>query len=123
MLLVILGVGVLLTVGAYFYAQKSNSLLAQKIYPYTTKLSPLADAIIPFTQSIELPEQAIPEVTMLTQRGKELTEHVGTVLGESVAEAPAEQQPLHKRAIEYGQYLYCKGIVEEYENNHDTSKP
>lgn len=87
------------------------------------QLTPVVENITPYTESIEIPNENFPEVSTLTQRGKELTNHVGTVLGESVAEADAEQQPLHERAIEYGQYIYCKGIVEEYENNHYTSKP
>lgn len=115
---VIIGTG-----AAYFYSKKSSSLLAQKIRPYTMQLTPVVENITPYTESIEIPNENFPEVSTLTQRGKELTNHVGTVLGESVAEADAEQQPLHERAIEYGQYIYCKGIVEEYENNHYTSKP
>lgn len=115
---VIIGTG-----AAYFYAEKSSSLLSQKLQPYISQLTPVVESITPYTESIEIPHENLPEVATLTQRGKELTDHVGTVLGETVSEADAEQQPLHERAVEYGQYIYCKGIVEEYENKHDTSKP
>lgn len=114
---VIIGTG-----AAYFYSEKSSSLLAQKIRPYTTQLTPVVESITPYTQSIEIPQESFPEVSTLTQRSKELTDHVGAVLGETVSEADAEKQPLHERAIEYGQYIYCKGIVEEYETVHQISQ-
>ena len=121
----ILCVGALATASAYFYSQKSTSLLAQKLKQLQATIHPLIEKTTPFTEEVSLPTDEInfEEVSTLTQRGKELTEHVGAVLGESVTEVDAEKQPLHERAVEYGQYLYCKGIVEEYENNHDTTSP
>ena len=29
-----------------------------------------------------------------------------------------DQKPLHERALDHGLYLYCKGIVEEYETSN-----
>jgi len=119
----VLVVAIIISGIAYFYAQNSTSSLAQKLTPYTDTLTPVVEAITPYTKSVHIPDTEIPEVATLAEKGKELTEHVGVVLGDSVSEADPEKQPLHERAVEYGQYIYCKGIVEEYENNHDTTSP
>lgn len=113
-----LGLLGVVVVGGYFYSKNSNSLLAKKIAPLVEIVAPTIEKAPSLAQEIKLPEDGLAEVSTLTERGKELTEHVGTVLGESVAEVDAEKQPLHERAMEYGQYLYCKGIVEEYETTN-----
>ena len=120
----LLGMLSITAVGAYFFAEKSTSELAESLRPYTQKLNPVAESLQPLTENIETPKiDQLPEVATLTERSQELTDHVGTVLGDSVNEVDAEQQPLHERAMEYGQYLYCKGIVEEYEASHDVGAP
>lgn len=115
--------GGIASVAAYFFSQRSNSQLAQQLRPYTQKLASVISQVGPATKSLPIPEGQLPEVTTLTERSMEIGEHVGAVLGESVSEVEAENQPLHERAIEYGQYMYCKGIVEEYEANHDVGSP
>ncbi len=105
--------------GAYIFAEHSSSKLARSLRPHTRTLTPIAQSLTKINQNAETSKPAqIPEVSILAKRGQELSKHVGAVLGESVTEVSPEQQPLHERAIEYGQYLYCKGIIEEYESNH-----
>ena len=111
----IVGLGVLASVGAYYFSQNSDSLIASKIQPVVAPLQPYMESIPVFTSQIKIPEDT-SEISTLTERGKEITTHVGAVLGESVSVVEEdEQRPLHERALEYGQYMYCKGIVEEYE--------
>ncbi|MCA9368980.1 hypothetical protein KC721_01660 [Candidatus Woesebacteria bacterium] len=120
----ILGLLTLTAGGAYIFAEKSTTELATALRPYTQKLTPVVESLQPLAEQIETPHlDELPEVATLTERTQEISEHVGTVLGNSIGEVDAEQQPLHERAIEYGQYLYCKGIVEEYETSHDVSAP
>lgn len=120
----ILGVLTVIAASAYFFAEKSTSELANNLRPYTERLTPVAESIEPHIKNIDSANlKELPEVATLTERTQEISEHVSTVLGDSISEVDAEQQPLHERAIEYGQYLYCKGIVEEYETSHDVSAP
>lgn len=115
LLFLALSLGGLATVAAYFFAENSTSQLATILRPYTQNLTPVAQKVAPYVQFLEVSNKAIPEVSTLTQRSKEIGEHVGAVLGDSISEVETEKQPLHERALEYSQYLYCKGIVEEYE--------
>ena len=111
----ILATLVALTAGAYWYADQPLPF-AEKLSPVKTALQPTVEQFLPdSSQKLSLPKDSLAEMSTFTERGKEITEHVGAVLGESVSEVPAENQPLHERALEYGQYQYCKAVVEEYE--------
>lgn len=52
----------------------------------------------------------------LSERAKETGSHVQQVLGSSVQVNEQEKQPIHQRAFDYGRYIYCKAVVEEWEN-------
>lgn len=54
------------------------------------------------------------QIETLTERGKEVGEHVSKVLGESI-QASEDEVPIHERAFEYGRYIYCQEVVREYE--------
>lgn len=95
--------------GIYFLYQKSDGkiLLEQPFLQETLKLD--NQKIEEFAQSTS------SELETLTERGKEVGEHAQNVLGRSV-EVNEEQPALHERALEYGRYVYCQQVVEEYES-------
>lgn len=61
----------------------------------------------------QVSEQAQTQLEQLKDKSLEVKEHVGVVLGE--AQEASGESTLQQRALEYGQYLYCKGVVEEWE--------
>lgn len=69
----------------------------------------------------EIPESASSQLSTLAQRSKEVGGHVQQVLGvsedgsQSGVVTAGNQKPLHERALDHSLYLYCKGIVAEYE--------
>jgi len=67
---------------------------------------------------VDLITQDVGEQTkILGERAKKTGEHIQQVLGESVKVNEAENdQALHEKAFDYGRYIYCKQVVEEYDN-------
>ena len=62
-------------------------------------------------------QQASEQTKVLTSKAKETGEHVQKVLGDNIEVNEAGQEkPLHEKTIEYARYLYCKQVVETYEN-------
>lgn len=107
----------------------------QKLYDTVStslKNTPLAPAVekIENTDVTELTQQfqstvenAESEVTTLTERTTEVGKHTGNVLGSSIQPASEEQQtPIHEKAFEYGKYIYCKQVVEDYETMNPSLK-
>lgn len=122
LLLVILGV---VAMGSGVYWAKSqgyfdNTPLAQVSLPQLqlpslASLSPKNLTKNLNKENLEnISKDAEQQTQTLTSKAKEVGEHAQNVLGDSI-QADEEQPPLHERAIEYGQYIYCKGVVEEYE--------
>ncbi len=52
---------------------------------------------------------------ILSERAKETSSHVQQVLGTNIEVNEQEKQPVHQKAFDYGRYLYCKAVVEEWE--------
>jgi hypothetical protein len=66
------------------------------------------------------------QIQILAERGQEVGGHVGNVLGSYVQVSDAEEQPLHESAFEYGRYLYCQQVVNEFEKSpasENSSEP
>lgn len=65
-----------------------------------------------------LQQENLEQTKVLTDRAKETGEHVQQILGDKV-EVDEEQaeKPFHEKTIEYGRYLYCKQVVEDWEKN------
>jgi hypothetical protein len=57
-----------------------------------------------------------PELKILAERSKEVSEHAENVLGDTIS-VNEEAPPIHERALEYGRYLYCQQVVEDYESS------
>ena len=69
------------------------------------------------TKSISFDQKAAEaQIKILSERSEEVSAEIGKVLGDFVQVNEAgENQALHERALEYGQYLYCQQVVEQYE--------
>jgi hypothetical protein len=65
----------------------------------------------------KITQDAASQTQELTLKAQELGEHAQKVLGESVQEN-TDQPPIHEKVIEYGQYIYCKEVVKEWENKN-----
>lgn len=121
----------LVAIAATFYyfgdPQKLFSTVASNL-----KKTPLAPAIVNLenTDVTELSKQfqssvqnAESEISTLSQRTTEVSKHTGNVLGSSIQPASEEQQtPIHEKALEYGKYVYCKQVVEDYETVNPSLK-
>jgi hypothetical protein len=65
-------------------------------------------------------QNAEEEFSQLSSRTQEVKEHTENILGatkalDSAINATDDSTPLHERALEYGQYMYCKQVVDDYE--------
>jgi hypothetical protein len=63
-----------------------------------------------------LPENAGEQLQEVGTRTSEVGATVGKVLGTAVKEAsPSAGSSLQERAFDYGRYLYCQQVVQDYE--------
>ncbi len=98
-------------------------ILAGAGYSFATKRVSLPTVALPtsLARSWEQLTQQSPRLTEQTQLLSERAQVVGTqaqqVLGTAIQAAPEGAEPAANRALEYGKYLYCKQVVEDYENN------
>jgi len=60
-------------------------------------------------------ENAGDQLEVLSSRAKEVGGYAQDTFKLGIKED--DSQPVHEKAIEYGQYVYCKQVVETYENN------
>jgi hypothetical protein len=77
------------------------------------------------SQAGSLPElnqvEVHPSLATLSERTGEVSSQVGAVLGSAVqvnSEATQSGQSLTQETLEYGQYLYCQRVVNEWEKTH-----
>lgn len=64
----------------------------------------------------EIAQDASTQTKELATKAQEVGEHAQKILGTTVQEGEV-QPPIHERALEYGQYIYCKEVVREYEKS------
>lgn len=60
------------------------------------------------------------EISQLSTRTEEVKKHADNILGatkslESPFEAAPDSTPIYEKTFEYGKYVYCKQVVEDYE--------
>lgn len=65
-------------------------------------------------------QNAQTEILSLSERSKEVQKHTSNILGSSI-EATDDAVPIHEKALEYGKYIYCKTVVNDYETQHNQS--
>lgn len=64
-----------------------------------------------------LPTEVSQQFAVLSDRTKELGGHVQNAIGMGI-QRDDRGKNMQERAIEYGQYMYCKQVVEVYEQDH-----
>lgn len=115
---------VLIAIAATFYYFGDTKKLVDTILSYVEK-TPLKSVVEKSggidTQNVSQDlQQGVQDAensfSQLSQRTQEVSKHVGNVLGSSVE--ATNSTPLHEKALEYGQYIYCKQVVSEYETVH-----
>ena len=73
-----------------------------------------------------LSQNAGSQFQILSDRTKEVSTHVGAVLGsniqtnvpdniQSTVQSTDQNTPIHRRAFDYARYQYCQQVVKEYE--------
>lgn len=91
-----------------------SSLLPQSENTSESKENESSESNISFDQ-----ESAKEQVKVLTDRSQEVSEEVSKVLGDFIQVNENDgDEALHERALEYGQYLYCMQVVEQYEKEN-----
>jgi hypothetical protein len=61
-------------------------------------------------ESLEMTQK---QIETLTEKSKEVKDHLVN-LTQEIKEA-SDSSPIHEKAFEYGQYVYCQEVVKEYE--------
>lgn len=122
---------VLVAIAATFYYFGDTQKLTESIIPKikSTPLAPLAlelenlDAK-KITQEFQTGiKQAESEIAELSERTSEVSQHTSTVLGSSITSVSDENiTPIHEKAFEYGKYIYCKQVVDDYQNLNPSLK-
>lgn len=107
--------------GAYFILNKFRpEILADKMSYAGDVLGVITrsqnfDEIKNTTQNESVQEALVlssAQMSVLKDRGLEVKDE----LTKAVSEVKKDNQtPMHEKAFEYGQYLYCQQVVEEYE--------
>ena len=115
---ILLAVVVIAFVGwlGYFYYQNNRlptldelTASAQGIPALFSEKVPLDTASLP-----QLPAENQQALTAAIEQGKE---RVDMVLGDAIEVASESDKPAAQKALDYGRYLYCKQVVEEYDSN------
>lgn len=86
----------------YVYAQSNNISLAEEVDSFSEETVK------------DIRETAVKKLSEVSQKAKEVSEETKKVLGESIQVDDSEPS-LQEKALEYGQYLYCKQMVDNFE--------
>ena len=98
----------------YFYFQNRRLPSAEEFIAAVTTIPSL------FSEKASMSTSAIPGVNEQTQIAvsdalNEGKQRVDMVLGEAIEVASDSSKPAAQKALDYGRYLYCQQVVEEYE--------
>ena len=63
--------------------------------------------------------EADAQLKILAEKGEFLSEQAGEVLGEAI-KATEGDEPLTEKAFEYGRYLYCQQVVEQWDKDQSN---
>lgn len=70
------------------------------------------------TQLAPISDEANSQLEILSQRAQNVASQSQQVLGETIKVNEGDSnndKPTHEKAFEYGRYIYCKQVVEDYE--------
>ena len=98
-LLAIIGAGA----AVYVYAQSNDISLAEEIDSVSEE------------KVKDFQETTTKQLGEFSQKAKEMGEETKKVLGDSVRVDDSEPS-FQEKAVEYGQYLYCKQVVDGFES-------
>jgi fumarylacetoacetate (FAA) hydrolase family protein len=112
-----------------FDTTQANQLL-EKLPPQLASFLPKnnsnqeSENTIETTKSISFDQKAAEEqIKILTERSEEVSTEIGKVLGDFIqVNETGENQALHEKALEHGQYVYCQQVVEQYEAQQSIDK-
>ncbi len=109
--IILLGVLVVVLVGSVATVASSRGML--KTPGWVAKI-PKSIPQFKLPQA-SLPPEAQQQVTILSDRTKSLSGHVGQVLGSYIQESE-HKEPLHQRTFEYARYMYCQQVIKDYQS-------
>ena len=103
-----------LTGVAIFVLDKTGKVSAAELMTRLTQFIPLKPE-----QWQPVAEDAQIQVENLSSRAQDVAAHSQKVLGESIQVNDQEKEKnLGEKAIDYGKYLYCKQVVDSYEQRN-----
>lgn len=114
-LLILLVLFVLVGFGVVFATTRTQTTLTSLLPHSVATVSTLFETTLAKKTPV-LTDQA----TNLTQKVQEITSQTQQVLGSAIEVAPEDTTTASSRAIEYGQYFYCKQVVTEYERKQQN---
>lgn len=110
-------------VATFYYFGDSQKLVAS-IMPKlkNTPLTPLVEKLETLdskklTEDFQVNVQNTEaEILELSEKTADVSKHATNILGSSVTVASEQDAtPIHEKAFEYGKYVYCKQVVDDYE--------
>ncbi len=108
----IIGLAIFLILAGYVYASYNN-LLPENIPTIPKEKIEEVKTNTPTFNSVQGETQT--QLEIFSARARELGSYAQEALKTGIQED--NSQPVHEKAIEYGQYIYCKQVVESYEVN------
>ncbi len=124
MLVLVLVVG---GVGLAIWQRRAPEQFAQTLKPVTDQLAKvgIGNSAESISSSLSSSATAVSEnektaalqqeLKTLTERGKVAVEEAQKVLGKAIEVDETSDKAAHEKALEYGKYLYCVQVVEEWE--------
>ena len=114
-LLIALVVGCVIWLG-YFYYQNRRLPMLTEIQSTVTQLPMLISGKLPTNVNTS----SLPQISQVNQQAvseaiNQGKERVDMVLGDAIEVASDSTKPAAQKALDYGRYLYCKQVVDEYE--------
>jgi len=115
----------LVVAGGYYgyqYWQQGQPPTVDELTDVGDTLEELTGSVAGYSIDLEsLRQSGTDQLKTLTERAGELGGHTRTLIStatppQSDEESSGQSKPLHQTAAEYGQYVYCKQVVESYES-------
>lgn len=98
----------------YFYYQNRRTPTLEEMQTTATQLPSFLLSKLPVSTSA-LPKLGETNQQALTDAINQGKERVDMVLGDAIEVASDSSKPAAQKALDYGRYLYCKQVVDEYE--------
>ena len=102
--------------GGYVYASH-NKIVPENFPEVSAPLEKVQEIKPPEING--LPESTQGQLEIFSSRAKELGNYAQDAIKTGIQIDDSE--PVHEQVIDYGQYIYCKQVVETYEKNKETN--